>query len=75
MDAFEFTSARDQKAGLNMAMFTASALVSCSPEMIQNWLAETTGNQVTFFCKEGLSIRTYDLATFLVDKQLPMPAI
>lgn len=75
VEAFEFTSARDPKAGLNVALFTASALASFSPEMSQNWLVETDGNHVTFYCSENSSIHDFDIATFLVNGLLPMPAM
>jgi hypothetical protein len=75
VEAFEFTSARDPKAGLNVALFTTSALASCSPEMTQNWLVETYGNHVTLYCHEDSSIHDFDIATFLVNGILPMPAM
>jgi hypothetical protein len=75
VNAFEFTSARDPSSGLNVALFTTSAFVNSSPNMYQSWTSETTADGVVFFCHDDLSIRYFNLATFLVDSILPMPAV
>jgi RES domain len=72
--AFEFTSARDPDAGLNVALFTARALTSRRPGNPTNWLCETDAAHVTFAQAGGGSMQVFDLQTFLVDGALPVPA-
>lgn len=75
VDAFEFTSARDPNKKLNVALCTPSAFVNSSPSSYQRWTSETTADGVVFFCNDDFSIRHFNLATFLVDSILPMPAV
>lgn len=74
VDAFEFTSARDPGNGLNVALFTPSALVHSSPGLCQDWSSETTADGVVFYCWDDGSIHDFYLETFLVNGVLPMPA-
>ena len=75
VEAFEFTSARDINNGVNVALFTPSAFVNFSPSISQSWISETTAGSVVFYCRDDGSRREFDLATFLVDSILPMPAV
>lgn len=75
VDAIEFISARDPRGGLNVALFTPSALASRRPEMNQSWLAETSGEHVSFYCPEDAVLRGFELSAFLVDGVLPGPAV
>ena len=75
VQAFEFTSARDPNNGLNVALFTPSALDSSSLSMCQSWTSETTAVEVSFYCHDDGFSYNFDLATFLVGDLLPMPAV
>ena len=74
IDAFEFRSARDRNAGLNVALFHPPALVSRRPLGLSRWLCETRAEQVTFAPEESLELHRFALADFAVDGQLPLPA-
>jgi len=74
IDAFEFLSARDRDAGLNVALFHPGALVSRKPLGLSRWLCETTGGQVTFAPEATLELHRFPLSAFLVAGELPLPA-
>ncbi|NJD08839.1 MAG: RES domain-containing protein [Methylococcaceae bacterium] len=74
VQAFEFVSARDSAGGLNVALFGPGALTGRRPESSQNWLAETWGEQVGFYCHEEARVHHFQLEAFKVDGRLPVPA-
>lgn len=74
VQAFEYLSARDPAAGINVALFEPAALASQRPIECQNWLAETSGEHVAFL-GEARQIRSFELETFLVEGMLPAPAV
>ncbi|QSA95719.1 RES family NAD+ phosphorylase [Methylococcus sp. EFPC2] len=74
VEAFEFTSARHPEGGVNVALFTPSALASRRPESTQNWQAETIGDHVSFYSPEQAAFHGFELSIFLVDGKLPIPA-
>jgi hypothetical protein len=74
IDAFEFPSARDRRAGLNLALFHPAALVSRRPLGLSRWLCETRAEQVTFAPEESLDLHRFALQDFSVDDQIPLPA-
>jgi len=77
--AFTYRSARDHRAGLNIALFEPQALSSRKPTSQQNWLCETNGDSVSFSFRYSLSggerYFHYPLEQFLVDGKLPHPAV
>jgi hypothetical protein len=75
VEAFEFVSARDPAAGLNVALFSPAALTGRRPESCQNWLAETSGDRVGFYCHEEARVHHFEAASFLVDGVLPVAAV
>ena len=74
VDIFEYASARDLNKGENVALFSPSAFTNKKPQEQQQWLCETTAEKVLFSSKEGELFR-YELESFLVDGEFPMPAI
>ncbi len=74
IDAIEYRSARDPACGLNVALFTPSALGSNKPDILDEWFCTTAANNVTYYSRTGGGIRKFPLATFLVDGALPRPA-
>ncbi len=77
--AFTYRSARDRKAGLNIALFEPRALSSRKPTSQQNWLCETSADAVSFSFRYSISREQryfhYPLEQFLVDGKLPQPAV
>lgn len=74
VEAFEYASARDPEAGINVALFTPAALASTRPLNTQQWLCETSATSVRFHGRQSTGVRTYPLAMFLVGGVLPQPA-
>jgi hypothetical protein len=75
VEAFEFVSARDPESGINVALFTPTALATREPEFVQPWLCETNGETVRYDSRTQERAWTFELATFEVDGRLPAPAI
>lgn len=75
IEAFEFVSARDPQAGLNVGLFTPKALASSKPLGQERWVCSTDGAQVQFLCETDSRVYDYPLETFLVDGKLPQAAI
>ena len=74
IEAFEYRSARDPEAGLNVALYTPAAFATARPASLDEWLCETRGDRVSFYSRHGGGIRHFPLTTFLVDGRLPRPA-
>ena len=74
IEAFEYLSARDPKRGLNVALFTPSALAATRPDYQQAWLCETNAEQVSFYTAKERKVYSYSLKTYLVKGKLPQPA-
>lgn len=74
VEAFEYVSARDPTGGLNIALFTPSALAARRPTFSQAWLVETGGAGVRFYSAEERSLLRFPLEQFLVAGRLPTPA-
>lgn len=72
--AFEYRSARDPQQGLNVALFTPAALGSARPDILDEWLCQTTAERVSYYSRPGGGVREFPRATFLVDGELPLPA-
>ena len=75
IEGFEYISARDRSGGLNVALFTPTALAARRPHFTQAWLAETNGIEVRFYCQEERLVHRYALEQFMAAGRLPMPAI
>jgi hypothetical protein len=75
VEAFEFVSARDPMAGINVALFTPGALATREPEFVQPWLCETDGQTVRYDSRTQETAWAFELDTFTVDGRLPAPAI
>jgi hypothetical protein len=73
--AFEYRSARDPQAGIDVALFTPEALASRSPNILDEWLCETDGARVGYYSRHGGGFHEFPLGTFTVDGRLPMPAV
>jgi hypothetical protein len=72
--AFEYRSARDPRQGLNVALFTPAALGAAKPDILDEWLCQTTAARVSYYSRPGGGICEFSLDTFLVDGALPLPA-
>jgi hypothetical protein len=76
IEGVEYVSARDPDSGVNVALFTPSALTGRRrPTFQDGWLCELTAEQVHFSPKHGKGSYTFPLTTFLVRGRLPEPAI
>jgi hypothetical protein len=73
--AFEYRSARDPAAGINVALFTPETLARRAPAILEEWLCETDGVNVTYYSRHGGGIHVFPLQTFTVDGRLPTPAV
>jgi hypothetical protein len=73
--AFEYQSARDPLAGIDVALFTPEALASRTPHILEEWLCETDGAQVSYYSRHGGGFHEFPLGTFTVNGRLPMPAV
>jgi hypothetical protein len=74
IDAFEYPSARDREAGLNVALFHPAVLVSRRPQGLSRWLCETRAEQVAFTPEATPELYRFALQDFTVDSWLPLPA-
>ena len=74
IEAFEYRSARDPQQGLNVALFTPDALAAAKPDILDEWLCQTTAERVSYYSRPGGGICEFPLDTFLVDGELPLPA-
>jgi hypothetical protein len=74
IEAFEYRSARDPQQGLNVALFTPAALGASKPDILDEWLCQTTAERVSYYSRPGGGIREFPIDTFLVEGKLPLPA-
>ena len=74
IEAFEFVSARDLQAGINVALFTPKALAKKEPVSQEAWLCELAGEHVRFRAARGRDLHDFPLAIFQVAGRLPWPA-
>lgn len=72
--AFEYLSARDAAAGVNVGLFEPAALVSRKPLGLQHWFCETRPTLVSFSPATGSALHRFALEDFLADGVLPRPA-
>lgn len=75
IQAFEFTSARDVAQGLNVALFTPQPLANKQPSYQQQWLCDTSNDEVVFYSGSDKAIYNFSIDQFLVDKKFIMQAV
>lgn len=73
--AFEYTSARDSNKGVNVALFTADALIVNEPLYKSQWICSTTANNVRFVSRDDSKVYGFNINEFVVDGVLPSAAI
>lgn len=73
--ALQFRSARDTEGGSNVGLYTPEAIASRRPRHPRRWFAETLADTVTFSRRRGQILFSYPRETFLVDGELPAPAV
>ncbi len=71
VEAFEFISARDPEAGINVALFVPEALDGNAPLFQEAWLCELTGKHVRFHAAHSRNVSTFPIETFLLAGKLP----
>ena len=71
--AFEYLSARDKSAGINVALFEPDTLFSRKPLFLQPWLCETRRETVRF-SSTAADLHLFQLEAFRVAGYLPRPA-
>ncbi len=74
IEAFEFLSARDPFAGINVALFTPRALAATQPASQEPWLCELTAEYVRFRAGRGPDYYAFSLESFQRNGRLPDPA-
>lgn len=72
--AVEYTSARDPERGRCVGLFTPNAFSERKPREASQWLCEVAAAGVTFKPVGRSDLVRFELATFLVEGQLPWPA-
>lgn len=71
IEAFEFPSARCPERGINVALFTPSALAATRPAYTEEWWCDVDGEQVTFLNAATRHTRRFAASLFHVDGRLP----
>ena len=74
IEAFEYVSARDNKKGINVALFYLHTLKSKRPEYSYPVLCETNEEQVQFYRRENEELYTFNKEQFCVNDMFPFPA-
>ena len=74
--ALRYPSARDVKAGANLALFTPRAFAAAKPSVPEPWHCVATQERVEFTKKDVFEKKafTYPRQDFVVDGRLPAPA-
>jgi len=75
IEGFEYVSARDPDKGINVALYDPVALTSEKPKYQRLYLCQVDASAVSFFSKSFEHVINYPLDTFLVNGQLPSPAV
>lgn len=74
VEAFEYPSARDPEAGVNVGLFSPAALAETRPHRQEPWIAETAADAVTFVGGAPRSVHRFTLDAFLIRSRLPRAA-
>ncbi len=75
IEAFEYSSARDVKKGINIALYTANALMVNEPLYKSQWICSTTANNVRFSSRDDSKVYGFNINEFTVDGALPSAAV
>lgn len=75
IEAFEYSSARDSNQGVNIALFTADALIVNEPLYKSQWICSTSANNVRFVSREDRKVYGFNINEFVVDGVLPCAAV
>ena len=71
VQAFEYTSARDEQQGTCVALFTIEAMKSKKPKNLTRWQCQLTADEVSFKQVGQREVIRFALEGFLVDGELP----
>jgi len=71
IEAFEYTSARDEQQGTCVALFTIQAMKSKKPKNITRWQCQLSAGNVSFKEVGTREVITFPLESFLVNGELP----
>ncbi len=74
IEGFEYRSARDPDGGINIALFSPKAFSRPKPVWQELWICEISAAEVSFYSK-GYDTWLYQRERFLVDSELPAPAV
>ncbi len=74
IEGFEYRSARDPEGGINIALYYPNAFSNTQPVWQRSWICETGAAEVSFYSK-GYNTQLYQKAQFLIDGELPSPAV
>lgn len=72
IQAFEFPSARCPENGINVGLFTPTALAATRPAYTEEWWCDVDGEQVTFLNTTTSYTRRFAASLFHVDGRLPL---
>lgn len=77
VEAFRYESARDAAGGVNVGVFSPGAFAARRPRGLQTWRSIATRDHVEFSRRDYFQRGTfgYDRAGFVVDGELPHPAV
>lgn len=75
VEAFEYISARDSDAGVNVALFHAKALAASQPAYQQSWLCEINQESVSFYSHSNSAVHRYTRASYEYQGYFPAPAL
>lgn len=75
VEAFEYISARDPDAGINVALFQPSALNGDMPAAKTEWLCETRQTGVSFLDTGTNKVHDFPAKLFMIKGRLPVPAL
>jgi hypothetical protein len=75
IEAFQFRSARDPQRGINAGLFVPKVLASPQPLYQQQWLCETSDNNVGFFSAIDSKVHQYPIEIYLKNGTFPEPGI
>lgn len=74
IEVFEYVSARDPDAGINVGLFTPLVFARPAPVFQEAWLAEVDGERARFRAVHGKEVHDFPVGCFLVDSRLPQAA-
>ncbi|ADC72580.1 RES domain protein [Thioalkalivibrio sp. K90mix] len=74
VDLFEYASARDREAGLNLALFNARPFTRNKPTRQDPWLCQLNAECVRFLKPRDGTLYEFPLSQFLYQGHLPLPA-